>query len=72
MCFRDLKEHPNGFDIDKIVYLFIKLDRVRELFSLLSIRFLYIGEYEEQESKYSTKEHYSNIAHEKYRQQERE
>ena len=70
MCLRDLKEYSHEFEIDKIVYLMVKLDRVKELISLLWIRFLYIQEYEEQESKYSTREHTGKLDHTYYREQE--
>lgn len=43
---RELNKHPFVFEIDKVVYLLIRLNKIVELVSLLSVRLLHIEQLE--------------------------
>ena len=59
------------FEVEKVVYLMVKLKKIQELVRVLCIRFLFIQESEAQDSKHSnTRENLIKFDHSYYRHEE--
>jgi len=48
---KSLMKYPIKFEIEKVVFMLIKLNKVKEVILLLCTRFLFIQEYEKEENK---------------------
>jgi hypothetical protein len=67
---RELTNYPMRFDVENVVKLLIRLKRLIDLVKLLWVRFLFIQEYEEQESKIGGRENHIKLDHSFYRMEE--
>jgi len=67
----NLSKYPFSFEVGKVVELMIRMDKVPELVEVLSVRFLYIEE-QENESKKATREAYSHIQEQEYFNKQKE
>lgn len=57
---KELSRYPVSFEVEKVVYLLIRMNKIPELISLLSLRFLYI-EKQEEENKKANSAAYSHV-----------
>ena len=68
---KDLNVYPLSFDIEKVVYVLLRLKKIIELISLLCVRLLNI-EQQEIESKKAKQSAYSHLQEQEYFNQQRQ
>ena len=71
ISLRDLNKYTLSFDIDKVVYVLLRLNRLKELISLLCLRMLHI-EQQEVEVKKAKQKAYSHLQEQEYFNQQRQ
>ena len=65
VSLRELNRYPITFDVEKVAYLLIRLKKLNELTSLLSVRFLHVQQMELQSQKDKINE-YSHLKENEY------
>jgi hypothetical protein len=70
---KSLLMNPMKFDVEKVVFILIRLSKIREVILLLCTRFLYIQEHEKEENKLAEESNIPIIKDfDKYREKENE